>query len=146
MIRRFRKSDAEACSKIIKLSLNRRMQADSRKRVLCETTPSALVKDMKNKQYFVCEKSKKIVGIGALSKRENEVRTMYIHPKFQGKGIGTEILNSIEKEAKKRKINKLILYTHDPAFKFYLKNGFSIIKKFINNKGETVFYMEKGIK
>ena len=145
MIRRFRKEDAEACSRIIKTSLSRRMQADSRKRILSETTPSGLVKE-KKKQYFVCEQGGKIAGIGALVKKENEVTTMYIHPKFRGKGIGTKILNSIEKEAKKRKIKKLVLYTHDPAFKFYLKNGFSIIKKIINNKGETVFCMEKRMK
>ena len=121
------------------------MQKELRKRILNETKPENLIKD-KKKQYFVCEENGKILGIGALNKKENEVKTMYIHPKFQGKGIGTEILKVVEKEAKKRGIKKLILYTHNPAFKFYLKNKYNIIEIFTKDSGGKIYYMEKRLR
>jgi len=145
-IRRFKKEDAEACSKIIfeDISRNKHIQEDSKNRIYRESTPDQLIKRMKSFNYLVYRKNKRILGIGALHGRE--VRTMYIHHNFQGKGIGSQILKAIESMAKKKKIKKLFLYTHTKPSKFYLKNGWNTIKKYKNNKGKTVFYMEKRMK
>ena len=146
MIRKFRKSDAGACSKIIceDIRKNKHIQENSKNRIYRESTPSQLIKRMKSFNFLVYQKNRKILGIGGLHGRE--VRTMYIHPKFQGKGIGSQILNEIETMAKKKKMKKLHLYTHAIPSKFYLKNGWKTTKKYKNNKGNTVFYMEKRMK
>jgi N-acetylglutamate synthase-like GNAT family acetyltransferase len=146
MIRRFRKGDAEACSKIIceDIRRNRHIQEDSKNRIYKESTPKALIKRMKSFNYSVFQKNRKILGIGALHGRE--VRTMYVHPGFQGKGIGSQILQGIESMAREKGIRKLFLYTHTRPSTFYLKNNWKTIKKYTNNKGKTVFYMEKRIK
>ena len=146
MIHKFRKSDAGACSKIIfeDIGRNKHIQEDSKNRIYRESTPDQLIKRMKSFNYLVCQKNKKILGMGGLHGRE--VRTMYIHPNFQGKGIGSQILNKIEIMAKNNGLKKLFLYTHTKPSKFYLKNGWKTIKKYKNNKGKTVFYMEKKLK
>jgi len=146
MIRKFRKSDAEACSKIIfeNIRRNKHIHEDSKNRIYRESTPDQLIKRMKSFNYLVYQKNRKILGIGGLHGRE--VRTMYTHPEFQGKGIGSQILKEIEAMAKKKGVKKLFLYTHTRPSKFYLKNGWKTIKKYKNDKGKTVFYMEKGMK
>lgn len=145
-VREFRKKDAEACSKIISETiaysgvLTKREQEHIKKR----TTPKELIKKMKKREHFVCEKKEKIIGASILNK--NEIRNMYVLPEFQKKGIGSLILKKIEKEAKKNKIKKLFLYTHPKASKFYLKNKFEVIKRFKDKNNLPVVYMEKELK
>jgi N-acetylglutamate synthase-like GNAT family acetyltransferase len=142
-VRKFKKSDAEACSAIIceDIKRNKHIQEDSKNKIYRESTPSQLIKRMKSFNYLVYQKNRKILGIGGLHGKE--ARTMYTHPNYQGKGIGSQILKKIEIMAKKKGIKKLFLYTHTKPSKFYLKNKWKTIKKYTNNKGKTVFYMEK---
>jgi len=143
MIRRFRKSDAETCSKIIceDIKRNKHIQEDSKNRIFRESTPDQLIKRRKSFNYVVYQQNKRILGIGGMHRRE--VRTMYVYHNFQGKGIGSQILKKIEAMAKNKGIKKLFLYTHTRPSTFYLKNGWKTTKKYKNNKGKTVFYMEK---
>jgi N-acetylglutamate synthase-like GNAT family acetyltransferase len=138
-IRKLRKKDVdEVCaliSKCVNLSKNltKKEKAGLKKR----TTPQALIKKMEKRfQYFVCEDKGKILGIGGLN--NNKIRTMYVSIKYQGKGIGSEILKRIEKHGKSRGKKKLFLYTHKKASKFYLKNNYKI--KPSKTKG---IYMQK---
>ena len=145
MIRRFRKEDAEACSKIIcdDIKRNKQIQENSKNSIYRESTPDQLIKRMKSFNYLVYQKNRKILGIGGLHGKE--VRTMYIHPDFQGRGIGSQILKAIEIMAKKKGLKSLFLYTHTRPSRFYLKNKWKTTKKYTNNKGKTVFYMNKRI-
>ncbi|MBU0660780.1 GNAT family N-acetyltransferase [Patescibacteria group bacterium] len=61
---------------------------------------------------------------------------------LQGKGIGTYIMNKIEKEAKQLKKHciQLTVFKDNPAKRLYEKTGFSIIE----NKGGSVL-MEKKV-
>ncbi len=142
MIRKFRKKDVEECSKIIEVCVNQSKEISKRAKnnIKSSSTTEELIERMKRRDYFICEKNGKILGIGALNK--NQVRTMYILPRYQNKGIGTLILKRIEKEAKRRRIKKLFLHTYLKAPKFFLKNNFNIVKKIKHGKF-LVTYMEK---
>ena len=144
-IRKFKKEDAKACSKIISETVNidQSLTEEAANHIKKETRPEALIKKMKRIQYFVCEEDCQILGIGLLD--SNEVKTMYVLSEFQNKRVGTKILESIEKYAKSKNIKKLILYTHPKAEYFYLKNRFITIKKFKDGKMDVV-YMEKSLK
>ncbi|TCS96876.1 GNAT family N-acetyltransferase [Hazenella coriacea] len=51
-----------------------------------------------------------------------------IHPHFQGKGIGSALLNYVYEVAQKQQIRKLslrVLSTNHSAISFYKKNGFT---------------------
>jgi len=142
MIRKFRKEDAEECSKIISdcLDKSKDLTKKAKKHLKSTSTPEVLIKKSRDRNYFVYEKNNILCGMGAL--KNNEVKTMYVPPEFQNKGIGSVILKRIEKEAKKNKIKKLFLYTHPNAVNFYLNNGFKIIKEF-KDEEMTIVYMEK---
>lgn len=61
-----------------------------------------------------------------------KLHRIYLHPKTQGKGLGKELLNWIEKIGKEKKHEKLWLNamdTQEQALIFYKKRGFSIVKK-----------------
>jgi len=145
MIRKFKKEDAEVCSKLISETVNidQSLTEEAINHIKKETRPEALIKKMKRIDYFVCEEDCQILGIGLLD--SNEVKTMYVLSEFQNKGIGTKILKVIEKYAKSKNIKKLILYPHPKAENFYLKNMFITIKNFKDGEMDVV-YMEKSLK
>ena len=60
------------------------------------------------------------------SEQEGQIRSMAVKEEFRGKGIGTLILNFLEKNANEKNIAKIILDARDNAVNFYLKNGYTI--------------------
>jgi ribosomal protein S18 acetylase RimI-like enzyme len=70
------------------------------------------------------------------------ITRIFISPAYQRKGIGTFILNHFEDIArsKSKKRIRLQVWIGNPAFKFYKKLGYKVIKK-KNNK----YLMEKKI-
>ncbi|WP_370454966.1 GNAT family N-acetyltransferase [Hahella sp. KA22] len=52
---------------------------------------------------------------------------LYIDPKYQSMGIGTNILNNIIREAKAKMLPvRLTTIEKSPANNFYIKNGFKL--------------------
>ena len=58
------------------------------------------------------------------------VEELCIRNEYQGKGLGTEFMNKVEDELKKKNVHTMILITERsmPAYKFYGKRGFSEVK------------------
>jgi len=86
------------------------------------------IKKAEQIDYFVAEDSinKEIVGIIGL--KDNEVRTFFVHPHYQGQSIGTKLYNRLEHEAKRRGIAKLILEGSPLGRPVYEHFGFTKIK------------------
>ena len=97
-------------------------------------TPSDVLRDMVRMKFFVYEFEGKIIGVAALEPRVREgigyVRRVYVHPKYQRRGIGTMLMNYIENHAKKLGIRKLYLVVHEKAvwaINFYRKLGYRAV-------------------
>src|SRR5258708_3811127 len=58
------------------------------------------------------------------SEEEGQVRSMAVKESEQGRGLGTKILKWLEEEAKRRKMNYIVLDARDLAVEFYKKNGY----------------------
>ncbi|MFW9835138.1 MAG: arsenic resistance N-acetyltransferase ArsN2 [Candidatus Thorarchaeota archaeon] len=56
------------------------------------------------------------------------LRSLAVHPDFQGRGLGTRLVNSIIEVAKEKGINRLFLLT-DTAEKFFEKKGFVVVTR-----------------
>ncbi|MFW9805693.1 MAG: arsenic resistance N-acetyltransferase ArsN2 [Candidatus Thorarchaeota archaeon] len=56
------------------------------------------------------------------------LRSLAVHPDFQGKGLGTSLVNGIIEVAKEKGINRLFLLT-DTAEKFFEKKGFVLVTR-----------------
>jgi len=72
------------------------------------------------------------VGVGRVhfnSKKEAQVRYMAIDPKYSKKGIGSLILKELEKKAKEKGADYIILNARENAVDFYKKHGYKIVEK-----------------
>ena len=70
-----------------------------------------------------------IVGAGSLaitSQELAEIRSLVIHPNFQGQGLGRRIVNLLLTEAKLLEINRVFALTRKPNF--FLKLGFQLTR------------------
>ena len=75
----------------------------------------------------------KIIACGRLhfnSDNEAQIRYMAIDKNFQRKGIGVQIIELLEAEAKKKQISKIVLNARDHVLEFYKKSGYMAVKKY----------------
>ena len=93
----------------------------------------SIAKEIADKVFYLEEKNE-LKGFITLKQKETDclVGLFGIDIKFQGKGLGTTLLNVVEDYCSKNGIEKLIIPTQKenlPACAFYLKYGFEIIEE-----------------
>lgn len=105
--------------------------------------------DNEIEDYFVVETENKIVGCGGVNFSEDKtigiISWGMIHPDYQGKKIGTELLNHRLNFLKNVKSAQLItVRTTQLSYPFYEKNGFELkeTQKDFWAKGFDMYYME----
>lgn len=87
--------------------------------------------------------NEKIVGTGNLS--GNEIRAVYIDPRYQKRGVGKTIVDELIKKAKENRLDKIVLDSTINAKKFYDSMGFNTIEKLtikVKNSNLDYFKME----
>lgn len=101
-------------------------------------------------EFLVAEIAGRVVGMGALRKEDNTtavVKRMRVHPDFQGKGIGSRLLDALIKRAPKLGYTRLTLDTlpsMKSAHRLYESRGFREFRREKTAKSEIIFY-EKGL-
>lgn len=86
-----------------------------------------LKEKMKESEFYVYEKNGKIIAMGILE--DCCIKKVFIHPKFQGIGIGSEIMNKLESVGIKRGCSIFYGYCFQNSISFCDKNGYEEIKK-----------------
>ena len=138
-IRKFKEKDADEFSKIIFKSIEK---SPASKEIIGfvrrKNNPEELIKKSKDTKLFLALINGKIVGGGGIKK--NKIRTMFIDPKYQKKGIGKNIYERLEKIARENSEKKLWLHAAIDAVEFYEKLGFKKIgkDKYTNIKMEKI--------
>jgi ribosomal-protein-alanine N-acetyltransferase len=105
--------------------------------------------DNKIEDYFVVLRKSKIVGAGGINyfPDENMSRISWdmIHPDYQGKGVGKELIQyRIELiKASSKNIELIVVRTSQLTYKFYKKMGFELdkIEKDFWAKGFDLYQM-----
>ncbi len=72
----------------------------------------------------------KPLGVGRVhfnSSKEAQVRYMAVEEDLQGKGVGTMILKALEKNAKRKGADYIVLNARESAVDFYKKHGYRIV-------------------
>ena len=99
--------------------------------------------------YFVVEVNNKLIGSGGINLDfENKVAKIawdIIDPKYQGKGVGKQLLNYRINYIKNHFPNfSIIVRTSQIVYKFYEKNGFRLVEthKDFWAKGFDMYKME----
>ncbi len=88
--------------------------------------------DCTSYHVMICEKDRIPIGIGRLhfnDTHEAQIRYMAVDDEYQGKGVGTLIMDALEKRAKEKGAYNIILNAREIAVSFYTKNGYKIEKK-----------------
>ena len=86
----------------------------------------------KSVHVMVCNKERIPIGVGRAhfnSNEEAQIRYMAVEEKWQGKGIGKMVLNTLEERVTKQGAKYIVLNSRDIAIKFYEKNGYQIVKE-----------------
>jgi GNAT superfamily N-acetyltransferase len=92
-------------------------------------------------QVIVVYQNKKAIGCGAFKNYDlntAEIKRMFVIPEYQGKGIGSTILNELENCAKLQNFRYCILETgirQPDAIALYQKNRYQIIENYGQYKG-----------
>jgi N-acetylglutamate synthase-like GNAT family acetyltransferase len=131
------KSNGEAYSKIIPSKY-------FKKPVI---TLDELSEEFKCMSFYTYKLENKVVGTAALKVEKDKIGTIrwvYILPEHQRKGIGTSLIRFIEKEARKIKLEKLMIpYVHEKAHwarNFYEKLGYKMVGRRPRPWGDDVIY------
>lgn len=86
-------------------------------------------------EFFVIRKNNKVIGCASLhltwTGKEQEVlaeiRSLAIEKKYQNKGLGTKLVLTLEKEAKKLGVKKIFALTFIPEF--FKKLNYEVVPK-----------------
>jgi putative acetyltransferase len=78
------------------------------------------------------------VVIGLAGVHGNEVRAVYVHPDYVGRGVGGAMLAALEEQARSDGFETLVLHSTLNARAFYLRHGY-------RDEGETVFELRPGL-
>lgn len=60
------------------------------------------------------------------STEQGQLRSMAVHPDYQGKGLGKKLIQELERIAKSKGMKELILDARENAVAFYKANGYVI--------------------
>jgi N-acetylglutamate synthase-like GNAT family acetyltransferase len=88
---------------------------------------SNILKSMKAETFWVASKGDFVIGFASFI--VDELIRLYVHPKYQGKGIGRTLVQHFCDEATNQGIDKVITTASLYAEGFYLQLGFTAIQK-----------------
>jgi N-acetylglutamate synthase-like GNAT family acetyltransferase len=132
-IRKAKSSDLKEMS-ILRMNTIKRFNAkDYPKKVFLDllrrnSVPELKIK-MKKGEIFCAVDNREIIGTVGLE--EDKVWGMYTKVSRQGEGIGTKLMDFLEKHAKKKGLKNLFTYSTPYAKDFYIKRGFKF-KGYLN--------------
>jgi putative acetyltransferase len=85
---------------------------------------------------FVAEEEGAVVGFGLMQK--GLVNAIYVHPRFQGKGVGSGLLATIERESVLSETESLTLNASLNARPFYERHGFHVVREGMTHLSENI--------
>ena len=126
-IRKFRASDAQAVSDLIRVTMKRSNAQDyppERLQPLMDYFSPTKVEQLNlDRCCLVAEQEHTIVGTAAIE--GVNICTFFVHPDHQAKGIGSRLLAAIETAASSLGLNCLIVEASLTGVRFYERKGYS---------------------
>jgi GNAT superfamily N-acetyltransferase len=130
-IRAFEIADATGVSDLIATTLRisnvRDYPGDFLSKVEAALTPQSLRELARERVILVAVEGDAIVGTASLGR--DQVHAVFVHPAWQGRGIGTSLMKAVESEARARGEHELILYASLGAVAFYEANGWRTVRE-----------------
>ncbi len=133
MIRRLEPADAETVSALIARTLRSTNGQDYSlgyiENTIEKLTPGDILKRAGWTHFYVACEEGKIVGCGAIgpywgSMEESSLFTIFVLPEYQGRGIGREIVQTLERDEYFLRAKRIEVPASITALKFYQKMGY----------------------
>lgn len=152
MIRKFTKDDAQEVAELVALTLRtsnindysaERIEAD----ILIFNGQYLINRMSWTNGYVYCE-DEKIVGCGFIGsywdkKDEACLFTFFVHPDFQGKGIGRQLINAVENDEYFLRSKRIEIPASITACQFYRKLGYDYKNGVTEPDDEGLIRLEK---
>jgi putative acetyltransferase len=88
--------------------------------------------------FFVAEEDGVVVGFGELGAEAGEVQGLYVSPDVKGRGVGRELLRTLEERARACGLKSLRLTSSLNAVPFYERAGFRAVEELTETIGPGV--------
>jgi len=155
VIRRFKEEDLEGLIEMINTSfetpaLDLVYEDEIKDFWLSEYTKENLLDIATNRHLYIALIDGKVVGSGAVNEDSGMayISAVFINPNIQGKGIGTKMMNALEKDEICQRFKKVFLTAALSAGKFYQKLGYTYkyeVPEIVLDGCLDVVYMEKDL-
>lgn len=152
IIRRFEDRDAEEISKIVTrnfLEVNSKDYGQEAMEELAKLYDASKIRDIAGyaRMYVFCEKEK-IIGTGSISsfwgsETESILLTIFVLPEKHGQGIGTKIIETLEKDELFLRANRIEIPASITGCGFYEKMGYGYKNNQKQLDAEAHYRMEK---
>lgn len=151
-IRRFEKSDAAEVSRLIRTTIQISNAKDYPAELLdalveTETEEHVLERASWTHFYVVIDEDK-IIGCGAIGpywgkEDESSLFTIFVHPDYQGKGIGRDIIHTLEKDEYYQRAQRIEIPASITGVPVYRKMGYEYKNGVTEPDEEHLIRMEK---
>jgi GNAT superfamily N-acetyltransferase len=109
---------------------------------LASTLPEAVASKLKEQHAYVAVLDGQIVGTARLN--GHTISSVFVHPDYQERGIGTKLMDVIESVADVRPGSVLTLQSSITAQAFYANRGYKIVRESSYGEERTI-HMSKDI-
>jgi N-acetylglutamate synthase-like GNAT family acetyltransferase len=144
-IRRATLTDADGISRTVIRTLRETNAQDYAPEIIDAVvfnfTPERVTSLIENRQVYVAMVCGKIVGTASL--QGSVVRTVFIDPDHQGKGIGSRLMDTIESVAQAKSISSLSVPSSLTAEGFYKKLGYNPVREVLYGNERTIVMMKQ---
>ena len=145
--RQFMNADAPAVSALIIADLK---QINSKyypehviKRMVGLYTPKRIIQTAQSQLVLVAEMFDEIVGTATIS--QNFFGSVFTRPDLHGKGVGTKLMDTLERLTKQNGMTEVKLHASINAVKFYEKRGYLKLGTVMDVKFGESFEMIKDL-
>ena len=154
IIRRFTEQDAQSVSELIiitiRISNTKDYPAELMEELVKTETPEHVLQRASWTHFYVAEEAGQIVGCGAIGpywgkEDESSLFTIFVHPEWQGKGIGRAIVETLEKDEYGIRANRIEIPASITGLPFYRKLGYDFKDGKDTVDEEQLYRLEKQI-
>ena len=151
-IRRFKESDAEAVSQLIRTTVSISNKKDYPEDLMDQLieieTPEHVLQRAGWTHFYVVEDNEQIIGCGAIGpywgkEDESSLFTIFVLPDHQGKGVGRKIMETLESDEFFLRAKRIEIPASITGVPFYLKMGYHYKDDISEPDEEHLIRMEK---
>lgn len=152
IIRRFENKDAEKVSSLIihtvRISNIEDYSAELMEELIKHQQAENVLERAGWTHFYVAQDGDEIIGCGAIGpywgkEDESSLFTIFVLPEYQGKGIGTKIIETLEKDEYFLRSKRIEIPSSITAVNFYRKFGYNYKNGIAEIDEEQIYRLEK---